>query len=161
METKMIDLGLTEKEKANVANWFENVYSTFKDDQKKAYDTTLGAWGFVSCAKEAYDCVSDPRLTDGQKIFQCGQWASMALAAVGRVGVLWNSDTNYTLKKMDDLCAWVRKNGGHVFLPKPVDKNGTIREKTISGTYEDMKRYVKTLDDYKARLASERAAKEK
>lgn len=161
METKMIDLGLTEKEKADIANWFNNVYSTFNDDQKQAYDTTLGAWGFVSCAKEAYDCVSDPRLTDGQKIFSCGRWASMALSAVGRVGVLWNSDTNYTLRKMDDLCAWVRKSGGYVFLPKPVDKNGTIREKTISGTYEDMKRYVKTLDDYNARLASERAAKEK
>jgi hypothetical protein len=150
---------LTAEERASCAAWVNDVYSKFDANQKLAYDRTLGAWGFASCAQECYNARASKSLTDGQKTYACGMWAERAIAAVRDLCGIWKVGRQTALAKMDELCDWVGRHGGHAAMPSRTDAIGKVYPKTAAETYGDMMADYKAMWAQKDKAEAEKAAK--
>lgn len=149
--------------KRKALEFYNNVYMQMSQEQMRAYNLAFGAWGFCNLAKDAYEYASGMNggdMTDGQRLFQCGEFANMALARFANLQELWKLDRGKTADKIDSMAKWLRDNGYVGGLPRPIDKQGMRHIKTAYGIYEDMVRYERARTDYARSLKAKADAAE-
>lgn len=143
--------------------FYNDVYLQMSQEQMRAYNLAFGAWGFCSLASDAYKYASGESgidLTDGQRLFSCGEIANSAISRFINLQELWKLDRDKTAKKIEEMERWLRSKGYVGGLPKPIDKEGHYHVKTAYGIYEDMVRYERARTEYARSLKAKADAAE-